>query len=134
MEQFGFSLLFSQPQDVLVVREYLLNNLGDLITPSCYVSHWYEGNYINTPSAFYPDELWFDGLPMINNRWKMIYAALGQISPQLMGKVAVEYAYPQKPDDPYYVLVFDKNGVNLGDDSKWEDTLDIAIIEKDYSL
>ena len=139
MEQFGFSLLFSQPQDVPVVKDYLLNNLGDLITPSCYVSHWYEGNYVNTPSPFYPDELWFDGLPMLTNRWQIIYAALCKFkhcktSPQLLGKVAVEYQHPKKPDDPYYMLVFDKSGISLGDDSHWEDTLDIAIIETNYTL
>jgi hypothetical protein len=132
--EFGFSLLFSQPQDVPVVREHLLKNLDDLITPSLYISHWYEGSYIDIPSPFYPDELWFDGLPMLSSRWQIIYTALEQICKQLQGKLAVEYQHPQRPDDPYYMLVFDKNGVSLGDDSEWEDTLNIAIIETNFTL
>lgn len=134
MEQFGFSLLFSQPQDVPAVKDFLLNNLGNLITPSLAISHWYEGNYINTPSPHYPDELWFDGLPILSNRWQMIYAALDKISPQLTGKIAIEYQHPDRPDDPNYMLVFTKNAVSLGDDSQWEDTLDIAIIEENYQF
>jgi hypothetical protein len=39
---------------------------------------------------------------------------------------------PHYPDDPYYMLVFDKTGVSLGDYSQWEETRAIEIIETNY--
>lgn len=134
MKYFGISLLFSHTEDVEAVKQHLLKNLGSLITPELYISHWDKDNFVNTVSPFFPDELWFDGLAPAANRWALVYAALSDISPQLMGKVAIEYQHPDRPDDPFCMLVFHKSGISLGDDSQWEETLNIEIIESSYYL
>ncbi len=134
MEYFGISLLFSCTEDVENVKQHLLKNLGDLITPELYISHWHKDNFVRDVSPFFSDELWFDGLAQLTDRWRLVYAALSDISPQLMGEVAIEYQHPDKPNDPFCMLVFHKSGVSLGDDSQWEETLNIEIIESPYYL
>lgn len=134
MEYFGISLLFSHVDDVEIVKRHLLKNLGNLITPELYISHWDKDNFVDTVSPFFPDELWFDGLAQDSDRWRIVYAALSVISPQLIGKVAIEYQHPARPDDPFYMLIFDKNDISLGDDSQWEETLNIKVVESPYYL
>jgi hypothetical protein len=135
MEYFGFTLSVSHADDVPVVINHLKANLAALLTSDVQIAHWHKDNVgFKETSPHYPDEVWFDAIPRENKNWDKIYQALLAISPQLQGKIAIEYQHPERPDDPYYMLVFDKNGISLGDDSQWEETMDIQIIQANYLL
>jgi hypothetical protein len=133
MEYFGFTLLLSHADDVPIVIAHLKKNLADLFTLELQIAHWHKDNIgFKDISPHYPDEVWFDGIPRENQDWKKIYQALFELCPQLRGKVAIEYQHPDRPNDPYYMLVFDKHGISLGDDSLWEETMDIQILQTNY--
>ena len=135
MEYFGFTLLISSADDVPVAISHLKLSLTDLLTPDVQIAHWHKDNVgFKEIGPHYPDEVWFDAIPCENKNWDKIYQALHAICPQLQGKIAIEYQHPERLDDPYCMLVFDKNGISLGDDSKWEETLNIKIIEINYQL
>lgn len=43
-------------------------------------------------------------------------------------KTVIDFVHPEKPDDPYYSLLFDKGDCFLVDDSEWEDTQEFIVI------
>jgi hypothetical protein len=135
LEYFGFTLLISNTDDIAPVISHLKENLAALLTPDVQIAHWHKDNVgFKEISPHYPEEVWFDAIPRENKNWDKIYQALSAICPQLQGKIAIEYQHPERPNDPYFMLVFDKNGISLGDDSLWEETLNIEIIETNYQL
>jgi hypothetical protein len=135
MEYFGFSILLSDTTDVAPATDYLKQNIAGLQTPAVQISHWHKDNIgFKEISLHYPDEVWFDGIALEDRSWANIYQVLHALCPQLQGKLAIEYQHEAEPHDPYYMLVFDKNGISLGDDSQWEETLNIEIIETSYKL
>lgn len=44
-------------------------------------------------------------------------------------KTVIDFTHPEKPDDPFYSLLFDDGTCFLVDDSEWEDTGEFVVLE-----
>lgn len=44
-------------------------------------------------------------------------------------KTVIDFKHPEKPDDPYYSLLFDSGDCFLVDDSEWEETGEFIVLE-----
>lgn len=44
-------------------------------------------------------------------------------------KTVIDFTHPEKPDDPFYSLLFDNGDCFLVDDSEWEEKEEFIILE-----
>ena len=44
-------------------------------------------------------------------------------------KTVINFTHPEKPDEPFYSLLFDDGACFLVDDSEWEDTEEFIVLE-----
>lgn len=44
-------------------------------------------------------------------------------------KTVIDFIHPEKPDEPFYSLLFDDGACFLVDDSEWEDTEEFIVLE-----
>jgi len=51
------------------------------------------------------------------------------LSKKYQTKTVIDFMHPEKPDDPFYSLLFDKGDCFLVDDSEWEDTGQFIVLE-----
>jgi hypothetical protein len=55
---------------------------------------------------------------------------IGQtLSEKYQMKTVIDFTHPEKPDEPYYSLLFDNGDCFLVDDSNWEEEGEFVIIE-----
>jgi hypothetical protein len=87
---------------------------------------------LSTDSDSFPHLLEVDGLQRVAPRWRAVYRAAQELSRVGELRATVEFEHPQFPTNPYYCLVFDCGLISLGDDSGWEETSSIAIVQSPF--
>lgn len=50
------------------------------------------------------------------------------LSEKYQMKTAIDFTHPEKPDFPFYALLFDNGACFLADDSEWEDTGEFIVL------
>ena len=51
------------------------------------------------------------------------------VSEKYQTKTVIDFTHPEKPDNPYYSLLFDKGDCFLVDDIRWEEKEEFVVIE-----
>ncbi len=51
------------------------------------------------------------------------------LSEKYQTKTVIDFTHPEKPDEPFYSLLFDNGNCFLVDDSEWEEKEEFVIIE-----
>jgi hypothetical protein len=86
----------------------------------------------STESESFPHLLEVDGLQRVAPRWRAVYLAAQELSRVCELRATVEFEHPQFPTNPYYCLVFDCGLISLGNNSGWEETNRIAIVQSPF--
>jgi len=89
----------------------------------------------------YPEKDWFyaysESYPMAIYLMEIDEAILSEyqgyigkdVSEKYQTKTVIDFTHPEKPDNPYYSLLFDKGDCFLVDDIRWEEKEAFVVIE-----